>query len=160
MKPRTVRKGAKVERELARKLWEAGLAVMRAPASGSGTRRLFYPDLVAMYKGRIAVIEVKYRTHTEGYIRIEKEKLEKLLIYAVRAGGEAFLALKVPTIGWRIAKLEPGKQSLKVRDIVDTGFDLDSFIRYMKGRNLMEYMSAQTGKLSSRVGAQSGSKSS
>ncbi|MEM0282497.1 MAG: Holliday junction resolvase, partial [Desulfurococcaceae archaeon] len=52
-------RGFSHERDLARKLWDHGLAVMRAPASGSKGKKLLYPDIVAIYKGKVIAVEVK-----------------------------------------------------------------------------------------------------
>ena len=148
--PRKTSKGFNAERELARKLWEAGIAVMRAPASGAGTRRIFYPDLLAIYRKRIAVIEVKYRTSASSYIRIDHNKLKNMFEYARRAGGEVFIAVRLPNIGWRFFKIdEPGnKTSYRVEELVEKSFDLEAFLRYLKGGSILNYIDSQTGKLS------------
>ncbi|HIC99009.1 MAG TPA: Holliday junction resolvase, partial [Pyrodictiaceae archaeon] len=38
-------RGFEAERDLARRLWQKGFAVIRAPASGAKTKHYVYPDL-------------------------------------------------------------------------------------------------------------------
>jgi len=96
----TKAKGVRAERQLANKLWQLGFAVMRGGSSGGGVRKRFVPDLVAMRNGRIIVLEVKYRSE-EVPIPIERERLEKLLDFAKRAGGIAYIAVKYGSKEWK-----------------------------------------------------------
>ncbi|MFP3161245.1 MAG: Holliday junction resolvase, partial [Vulcanisaeta sp.] len=77
------RKGSAHERNLANKLWDMGLAVLRGCSSGGGVRKRFVPDIVAMGPGFVLVLEVKYRSERNP-IRIEEEKVSKLLEFAER----------------------------------------------------------------------------
>ena len=97
-------KGFRAERILANKLWELGFAVVRGGASGGGVRRRFTPDIVAMRSGRIIVLEVKYRSREEP-IPIERSRVEKLLDFAKRAGGEVYIAVKYGRREWRFIPL-------------------------------------------------------
>jgi Holliday junction resolvase len=100
------RRGFHYERELAKLLYRAGFAVIRAPASGSRAKRVFYPDIVAIYKKNILVFEVKARSEPCD-IYIEKEKVERLRDFAERAGGEAYIAVKIISLGeWRVVPLD------------------------------------------------------
>jgi len=87
-------RGFTCERELARILWREGFAVIRAPASGSRARRIFYPDIVAVKNKRILVFEVKllkkYRP-----VCVESYKINRLVEFARRACGEAYVAVKI-----------------------------------------------------------------
>jgi Holliday junction resolvase len=99
------RRGFHYERELAKMLYKMGFAVIRAPASGSRARRVFYPDIVALYKKNILVFEVKARSEPCD-VYIEKEKVERLRDFAERSGGEAYIAVKITSTGeWRAVSL-------------------------------------------------------
>ncbi len=129
-------RGLAAERELARKLWKYGLAVIRAPASGAGTKHLFYPDLVAIYRGKVAIIEVKTRSKPST-IRIEPVRLEKLAEFAQRANADIFLAVKIVGQGWRIVKVQLEGEELRKGlslpwEKVLHGLTLEQFIRLMK----------------------------
>jgi len=94
----TYLKGKRAEYELMRKLMRAGYAVMRAPASGAKARRVFYPDIFAVrFDGKrykVLVFEVKLRK-TKEYIFLTGPKVWLLKDFARRAGGEAYVAVKV-----------------------------------------------------------------
>jgi len=99
------RRGFHYERELARMLYREGFAVIRAPASGSKAKRVFYPDIVALYKKNILVFEVKTRSEPSD-IYIDKYKVERLRDFAERSGGEAYIAVKTTSTGeWRAVPL-------------------------------------------------------
>jgi Holliday junction resolvase len=140
-------RGFSHERDLARKLWDHGLAVIRAPASGSKTKHLLYPDIVIIYKGKTAAIEVKTMKKTRT-LYIEAYQVKKLLEFADRAGGEAYVAVKVVGTGeWifmPISKLEKttnGNYKLK-KEVLQEGLKLEAFISIMKGvRKLTEFKS-------------------
>jgi len=100
------RRGFHYERELARLLYREGFAVIRAPASGSRAKRVFYPDIVALYKKNILVFEVKARSELCD-IYIEREKVERLRDFAERSGGEAYVVVKITSTGeWRAVPLD------------------------------------------------------
>ena len=100
------RRGFAYERELARELWSRGFACMRAPASGAKVKRRAQPDLVAMKNGVIMVFEVKTRRR-EGHVYIDSSQVEKLVEFARRAGGMAFIAVKIlDGRGWRFVPVE------------------------------------------------------
>jgi Holliday junction resolvase len=99
------RRGFHYERELVKLLYREGFAVIRAPASGSRAKRLFYPDIVAIYKKNILVFEVKARSEPCD-IYIDKYKVERLRDFAERSGGEAYVAVKVTSTGeWRVVPI-------------------------------------------------------
>lgn len=110
------------------KLWARGFAVMRAPASGSKVKKAIYPDVVAIRKGHIAVFEVKSRSKGEN-IYIEKEQVNKLVEFATRAGGKAYIAVKVVGSDWvfiPIELLEPTTSGYKVsREILARGLSIE-----------------------------------
>ena len=95
------RKGSAKERELANFFWERGCAVLRGCSSGGGVRKRYVPDIVAICRGRVLVFAVKYRSK-HAPIRLEDEKLEKLLLFAQRAGGGAYLLVKFGRGPWKV----------------------------------------------------------
>jgi Holliday junction resolvase len=109
------RKGFEHERELARRLFKEGFAVLRAPASGAKVFRLIYPDVVAIWKGRVLVFEVKAYSSLR-VVYIDASRYERLMAFAERAGGGAFLAFKLIGTGeWRLvpfSKLEKTKSGV------------------------------------------------
>ena len=136
-------RGFRAERELARKLWDRGLAVIRGPASGSGARHVFYPDMVVMYNRKIAVLEVKARSKLET-IRIDGGRASRLAEFARRAGAYLFVAVHVPGMGWRFVEVKPDDASLEgVRIAADTiakGYTLDQFVSLMKAESIVKYV--------------------
>lgn len=140
------RKGFSHERDLARRLWSYGLAVIRAPASGSKVKHLVYPDLVALYKGKILVIEVK-TTSKPRSIYIEKDKVSRLLEFARRASGEAYIAVKIIGTGeWRfipVGKLVNAGSKYKLpREAIESGIKLEALVSELKGvKKLDEFFS-------------------
>lgn len=121
-------RGFRAERDLVTKLWARGFAVMRAPASGSKVKRAAYPDVVAIRKGHVAVFEVKSRSKEEN-IYIEKEQVDKLVEFATRAGGKAYIAVKVAGSDWvfiPVELLEPTASGYKVsREILARGLNIE-----------------------------------
>jgi len=127
-------KGFFYERDLARRLWKHGFAVIRAPASGSRAKHLKYPDLVAIYKGKILAIEVK-TTRGKKPIYIRGEQLSKLLTFSLRAGAEPYIAVKFIGSGeWmfvtvdKLTHLDSGEYKLDVED-VKKGIPLSELVK-------------------------------
>lgn len=92
------RRGKRAESELVKRLWRAGYAVMRAPASGAKVKRVFYPDVFAVKfdgsRHKVLIFEVKLR-RDRMVIHIPAPKVWMLQNYARRSGGEAYIAVKV-----------------------------------------------------------------
>jgi len=104
--PRRGRAGVQHERDLALRLWKLGFAVIRGPASGAKAKRILYPDLVAIRSGSVYIFEVKTRVREEP-IYIEKSQVEKLVEFARRSGGKAFIAVKiVGSSGWKLVPID------------------------------------------------------
>lgn len=103
---RPYHKGARAERELAKKLWSLGFAVVRSPASGGGRGgSRSAPDLVAAKKGKVLAIEVKAVEPGEP-AKLTPKQVMKLLIWASRAWAETYVAVKVGNGGgWRFVGL-------------------------------------------------------
>jgi Holliday junction resolvase len=139
-------KGFQAERELARRLWEKGLAVVRGPASGAGARRIFYPDLVVLYKGSTYVLEVKVRSKPEPII-IKPPKSIRMLEFASRAGAKIFVAIKTPKHGWRFVEVRTthvsSDGSIRIAsNEVESGLSFEDFLRLVKAGStrLTDYM--------------------
>ena len=96
---------ARLENDLANRLWELGFAVVRGPSSGSGARKRFQPDLVAIKDGVVLVIEVK-RGRSGRPLYIRREQVEGLREFSRRARGIPVIAVHVPGRGWRLHLLE------------------------------------------------------
>jgi len=70
-------KGKRYEIKLLWRLIKLGWFTVRAPASGGGSSKLIYPDLVAYKEGKIIGIEVKVRLDGRD-VYIPKERFQKL----------------------------------------------------------------------------------
>ena len=144
------RRGFEAERELARILWSKGFAVVRGPASGARARRLFYPDLIALYRGRIIVIEAKYRADLKQALYIERDKAEKLLDFARRAGGEAVIAVKIPRRGWYIIPVSRAQRTdsgaLRIdEDALRNSFRLEEYVNMVTSEALTSFGAGRRG---------------
>ncbi|MCC6019832.1 MAG: Holliday junction resolvase [Thermoproteaceae archaeon] len=128
----TRRKGVERERKLANYFWERGCAVLRGCSSGGGVRRRFVPDLIAICRGRVLVFEVKYRSR-HAALHVERERLEKLLEFARRAGGEAYLLVKYSRGPWRV--LSPAE--VVRRDDYETAPELRAFLESIASQRLV-----------------------
>ncbi len=117
-------RGYRAERELVATLWRLGFAVMRAPASGARIKRADYPDIVAIKDGKVIVLEVKRRSELTN-IYMSKEQYEKLMNFTRRAGGRAFIAVKIPYKDWifieanKLQEMSNGKYRLSKEDIIN-----------------------------------------
>lgn len=128
-------RGYTAERELVTKLWKMGFAVMRAPASGSKIKKAKYPDVVAIKSCKVLVFEVKSRSKIDN-IYIDEEQIRKLREFADRAGGQAFIAIKISGGVWKaieLERLEKLGSTYKVgRDILLNSKELDEVLRDLK----------------------------
>lgn len=146
MKPRQRIRGFSHERDLVKKLWDKGFAAMRSPASGSKTKRVKYPDIVALKNGKIIVLEVK-TISKERTVYIDSYQVEKLKIFSERSGGEPYIAVKIIGSGeWRFIPLEhlertdSGRYKLTI-DMIRNGLLLKDLIsRLFDTRRIDEFM--------------------
>ncbi len=85
--------GIRAERDLVHLFWEAGFAVLRAPASGGGTV-LPRPDLIAgsVKKGKFFVLEIK--TVKRDILYLDGTQIKGLMEFATRLGFQPILAVK------------------------------------------------------------------
>ncbi|MEM0369474.1 MAG: Holliday junction resolvase Hjc [Pyrobaculum sp.] len=128
------KKGTTRERELANYFWERDCAVLRGCSSGAGVRKRYVPDIVAICRGKILVFEVKYRSDAV-VIRIEQDKLEKLIEFAKRAGGEAYLLVKYGRGPWKVLKTS---QRISKEDY-ERAVELRAFIESLLSAKLDHY---------------------
>jgi len=118
---------------------------MRAPASGSKAKRLLYPDIVAIYRGKVLVFEVK-TTSTLRDIYIPGHQVEKLLEFTRRACGEAYIAVKITGTGeWhfvstsKLVKTPSGNYKLP-KSALGEALKLPALVSSVKGvKDLLEY---------------------
>ncbi len=123
------------ERELVKLLWKKGFACMRAPASGSKVKKTVYPDIVAIWKGKVFVFEVK-TTEKKRTIYVPKHQVDKLKEFAARAGGRAFIAVKIIGLNmpWKFIPIESllhtSTGNYKItRDLLEQGLELSDLLR-------------------------------
>jgi len=95
--------GSKEERDLVNKLWNAGFAAMRAPASGGATKRPL-PDVLAGNGKLYLAIEVK--SSKQDHIYIDNEKITNLVEFCDIFGAVPYIGAKFIRKPWRFVKLE------------------------------------------------------
>jgi len=88
--PNSNRKGDRRERQLARAFDDRGWAVIRAPASGSATKREL-PDLLVGKDGALLALEVKASGGRPIYI--DRPEVEALEWFGRHFGAQALLAV-------------------------------------------------------------------
>ena len=93
------RKGYRGEIELVHILSEKGWLVIRSPRSGRIS--LPSPDIIALKKGRVVVFEVKMRR--EAFV-MDQGQINQLARWK-KEGADAYVAWKIPRIGWRFLKI-------------------------------------------------------
>lgn len=128
------RKGSAKERDLVNLFWEKGCAVLRGCSSGSGVRKRYVPDIVAICRGRVLVFEVKYRSKYAA-IFIEREKVEKLLEFARRSNGEPHLLVKFGRNPWRVLDVAERVG----REEYERGIELRHFLESLLSNRLDTY---------------------
>ena len=97
--------GVQAERELVKKLWKMGFAVVRGPASGAKVKKAVYPDIVAIKNSKVFVLEVKKRRELKSFY-LNSKQLLKVIEFAERAGGEALIAIKIDSLKvWKVLEI-------------------------------------------------------
>ena len=95
--------GSVEERDLVNKLWAAGFAAMRAPASVGATKRPL-PDVLAGNGKLYLAIEVK--STKQDHIYIDNEKITNLIEFSDIFGATPYVGAKFIRKPWRFIKLE------------------------------------------------------
>ena len=95
--------GSVEERDLVNKLWDAGFAAMRAPASGGATKRPL-PDVLAGNGKIYLAIEVK--STRQDHIYIDNEKISNLQEFCNIFGATPYIGAKFIRKPWRFVKIE------------------------------------------------------
>ena len=85
--------GVRAERDLVHMFWDAGFAVLRAPASGGGTV-LPRPDLIAGSKKRDKFFVLEIKTARKDTLYIDEEQINGLMEFANRIGFQPILCVK------------------------------------------------------------------
>ena len=97
------KKGSIEERDLVKKLWDAGFAAMRDPASGGATKKPL-PDVLAGNGKLYLAIEVK--SSRQDHIYIDKEKIDNLIEFSNIFGATPYVGAKFIRKKWRFIKLD------------------------------------------------------
>ena len=126
------RKGFREERELVNRLERLGFAVLRAPASGSGTKS-DRPDMVAGRRGFYVALEVKTTSRRVLYIR--GESIDQLVRFSKKFGAEPYLAVKFKRSGYGWLLLKPdhvervgGNYKVTLREASRRGIPLEALV--------------------------------
>lgn len=128
-------RGIDAERNLVNILWKKGFAVMRAPASGSATKRPL-PDMIAGSKKRSLQLVIEVKTTKSETLYIENDSVHQLVEFAQTFGCEPFIAIKFKGHGKSWLFLRPTQlkttrgQNYKItlKDALATGIDLKTLI--------------------------------
>lgn len=99
-------KGYRAEYELVYKLSRMGYMVVRTPRSGS--IGLASPDIIAIKKGKIIVIEVKSR---KSAFSVHEGQLKELEEWVQKGGAIAYVGCKIARKGWYFIKLDDVKNN-------------------------------------------------
>jgi len=140
---RTRRIGFQHERDLARKLWSKGFAVMRAPASGSKAKHTVYPDLVAIKNKHILVFEVK-TMHKPRSIYIPRERIDRMNEFIKRSNGIGYIAVKIIGSGeWRFIplselELTPSGNYKVLKDKIESGLRLRDLVNMVESQSTID----------------------
>ena len=119
-------KGIAAERELIHLFESFGWAAVRVAASGA--KRTPAADIIAGRRGRIIAFEVKVTRDEVKYLSTEEVK--SLIMFAERAGMEAWLAVRFPQRAWRFIPARLAVQTGRmVKVSVEDGLDEQMFFR-------------------------------
>lgn len=124
-------KGNRTERELVRELADAGFAVMRAPASGSATKRDL-PDVLAGNAETFYAIEAK--SSADDRIYLDGEEVESLVYFARNFGAKARIGVRFDEMDWyffhpgTLHKTDGGNYRVKRETALSDGTDFPEFV--------------------------------
>ncbi len=97
------KKGSKEERDLVSMFWDVDFAAMRAPASGSATKKPL-PDVIAGNGNVYFAIEVK--SSSKDKIYINSEKILGLREFSSIFGAKAYVGVKFKRKKWLFVSLD------------------------------------------------------
>lgn len=144
-------KGSKYERDLANKLWSLGFAVLRGCSSGSGVKKRYVPDIVAIRGNKVLIIEVKYRSRMES-LKLSRDKLRKLSEFASRCNGEIYLAVKYKGRDWKFIELNNTNNDIviTVHD-VESGLGLEELMSKLFNKPLLDFISNESSESKDKI---------
>lgn len=124
-------KGGRRERELVNRLDDAGFAVVRSPASGSGTSR-HQPDLLAGNGEDFYAIEAKSSSGDPIYI--DGKELEALLYFSQQFGARPRVAVRFDREDWyffhpgELYRTPGGNYRVKLETALDEGVPFERLV--------------------------------
>lgn len=125
------KKGTREERELVKMLWDADCAAMRAPASGSATKKPL-PDVIAGNGKIYLAIEVKSTSQERIYI--DSREIDALLEFSNIFGAQPYVGIKFIRKKWRFISI---KHLYKTKQ---ENYRLDKELAFEKGIELEEVL--------------------
>lgn len=141
-------KGDRRERELVNKLDEAGLAVMRAPASGSATDREL-PDVLAGDGDRFYAIEAKSSAGDPIYL--DGEEVYALVYFAQNFGANPRIGVRFDREDWyffhpdQLYQTDGGNYRVKKETAVADGTDFPELTGHSARTTLSDVASPEEG---------------
>lgn len=132
-------KGDRRERELVNILDEKGLAVIRAPASGSATTREL-PDMLTGDGEQFYAIEAKSSSGDPIYL--DEEEVEALVFFSRNFGAEPRIAVRFDREDWyffhpgELYRTPQGNYRVKKETALSDGTDLEEFLGGSKRQTL------------------------
>ncbi len=129
-------KGTRAERDLLDKLWRQGIAAVRIAGSGSTSHPS--SDVIAGYKGKIAVIEVK--TTSKEAVYIPSEEVTSMRRLAELLGGECWFAVKFSSDRGKFyllrmgdaRELKSGSIAIDIETARSKGLSVEDFAQVIK----------------------------
>lgn len=125
------RKGDRLERELVNMLDDVGFGVLRAPSSGSATKREL-PDVLAGNGEIYLAIEAKASGRNRIYL--EEEEVENLLSFAERFGARPRVGVRFDREDWfffnpvNLYQTDSGNYRIKKEKALNDGADFYELI--------------------------------
>ncbi len=128
-------RGIDAERSLVNILWKNGFAVMRAPSSGSATKRPL-PDIIAGSKKRGLQFVIEVKTTRLETLYVNYDSIHQLLEFSQTFGCEPYLAIRFRGLSRNWIFIRPsqlqitkGKNyKITLMEAMATGIDLKTFI--------------------------------
>lgn len=134
-------KGSRTERELVRKLADAGFAVIRAPASGSATAR-DQPDVLAGDRETFYAIEAK--SSSDDRIYLDGSEVASLVYFARNFGAKSRIGVRFDEMDWYffhpddLHKTDGGNYRVTRETAIGEGEDFASFVGHSEQQKLSD----------------------